>query len=425
MNKDQAIMSEEEKIVEMYKSGKTIKNICRTLHRGGVFVRNVLKGNNITVCRGKNLPIDAIVEEYQNGSSTCKIAKKYGVDASTILRHLNLNGVDASRGLYKRTSPDMEEKIILDYQSGMSMSQVGEKYGVNAVTVKNILDRQGITPRTKGGLNQINWDEIVKLYKKGNSTGKIAKLYDISVKTVCDILKRYNVKRDNRQGGYNLDRDFWKNIDTPAKAYFLGWLITDGNVWGKQVRIELGSSDEEILELFRKYTGNTSKIHRRKRVVKAKDGSTIRISYFSCVTAYCKQWVVDLNKLGIHPNKTPDFCIPEISEELLPHMLRGMIDGDGSVSKSGNLIAFYGNQANVEKFRQLLFDRFEIKFPNLRVRESVSWISWGSKRDVKTIGEYIYNDKSDLFLKRKYDRWISNPNNQSILHANTEISVQN
>src|SRR5574343_1335892 len=45
---------------------------------------------------------------------------------------------------------------------------------------------------------------------------------------------------------------------------------------------------------------------------------------------------VDLLGWGIIPRKTFNFVAPKVSDELLPHYLRGWIDGDGQVYANGN-----------------------------------------------------------------------------------------
>jgi len=39
----------------------------------------------------------------------------------------------------------------------------------------------------------------------------------------------------------------------------------------------------------------------------------------------------DLEKFGVVPRKTLLTFLPSLSPELMPHLIRGIIDGDGSI----------------------------------------------------------------------------------------------
>lgn len=39
----------------------------------------------------------------------------------------------------------------------------------------------------------------------------------------------------------------------------------------------------------------------------------------------------DLAKYGVIPRKTPHTYLPEVTEEYLSHLIRGIFDGDGSI----------------------------------------------------------------------------------------------
>ena len=45
-------------------------------------------------------------------------------------------------------------------------------------------------------------------------------------------------------------------------------------------------------------------------------------------------------------------------------------------------------------------------------------ITWSGKADIEKIGNYLYKDKEDCFLQRKYNNWIQ------IIHGNTEVITE-
>lgn len=312
----------------------------------------------------------------------------------------------------KRLDSKIEKQVINRYESGESMKSISDDLSIGITSIKNILERFEIPVRSKGGKMKLPEEMIVDLYKKQNSTGVLAKQFGVSVKTICDILKRHNVKRDNPQGAFNLDRNYFKCIDRPDKAYFLGLLLTDGNVWNKQIRIELKSDDEYILETFAKYIGRPeAKLHRR---ISSKNSTLTHLN------TYCKQWVEDLEQWSMTPNKTYTATMPILEDSMMPHLIRGIIDGDGYISKDGSQIGVCGaNFKNIEIIKNFLIDKLDInKNSIIKLNNGIYDVKWSSKKDVLKIGEYIYKDKCDCYLKRKYDRWYSKFNS----YVNPEVN---
>ena len=43
-------------------------------------------------------------------------------------------------------------------------------------------------------------------------------------------------------------------------------------------------------------------------------------------------------------------------------------------------------------------------------------VSWASKKDIKLIGDYLYKDKNNCYLVRKFNNF------ESIIHVDTEVS---
>lgn len=65
---------------------------------------------------------------------------------------------------------------------------------------------------------------------------------------ILSILKKNNIKIKKHRK-YLINEDFFNNIDTPEKAYWLGFLMADGYNSGKYIRIDI--QDEGHLEKLR------------------------------------------------------------------------------------------------------------------------------------------------------------------------------
>lgn len=300
---------------------------------------------------------------------------------------------------------ELEIKIIKHYADGVPMRFIAQELGLNTTSVFNVLRRNNVKTRTKGGIEQLDADEIIALYKSGIPSTKIASQKKVSVHTITNILEKHDVTRDNVYHNTSLKEDYWFDINTKDKAYFLGFLITDGNVIGNAVRLSLNIKDKHILETFADVTNNENKLYEDKR---------------NCVVYGVKRakWVEDLSKYGIVPNKTANVEMPILQDELMPHLIRGLIDGDGWITKRGQ-IGFCGNEKTVTQLRDYLVEKLGVH--NVKVvqsRKTLFMVGWASKCDFKTICEYIYHDKGDFYLHRKFDNY------QSVINGNTEVSSE-
>ena len=118
---------------------------------------------------------------------------------------------------------------------------------------------------------------------------------------------------------------------TPVSTYVLGYWFADGNMYtqkscGSYV-VSIGSKDVEHLEVIRNIIGA---------------GSLIRITgsdVYKLVICR-KEMYEDLLRLGGMERKSLVLTWPGVPEAFLPHVVRGYIDGDGSLiwHKSGKSV---------------------------------------------------------------------------------------
>ena len=156
----------------------------------------------------------------------------------------------------KRTDPIIENRVISEYQKGSSLAKIGELFNISPVTALNILNRHNVQLRTKGGIYKLDEVSIIEKYKSGMTCEQISQEYNVCLKTICNTLEKNGIERNNIYHNLNLINNYWENIDSYDKAYFLGYLITDGNVFGNSIRLQLSSKDEYILKVFSEKTNN-------------------------------------------------------------------------------------------------------------------------------------------------------------------------
>ncbi len=140
---------------------------------------------------------------------------------------------------------------------------------------------------------------------------------------------------------YSLDReDFFEIIDSPEKAYWLGFIAADGGLrspehgGGRRLTLNLSAKDKSHLILLNSVLGSSRPLRRWKS--KGPNGG-YRLSISSA--KMCR----DLESHGIIPRKTFSLEPPTgIPSRLNLHFIRGYFDGDGSVyvhKRSGRIRA--------------------------------------------------------------------------------------
>jgi intein-encoded DNA endonuclease-like protein len=176
-------------------------------------------------------------------------------------------------------------------------------------------------------------DQVLNLYTDQKlSADKIANLISIDRKTVFRILKRNNHHiRTSSEAAlkFTCDDNYFENINTERKAYWLGFLFADGNIGKNNNNVFLTSKDKIVIESFLKdlqYTGFiTKEIHNKYKSV---------IWKARLCSSKMKQ---DLINLGCTSAKSLTIRLPKLNDALYSHFVRGYFDGDGCVRVSRNI----------------------------------------------------------------------------------------
>jgi hypothetical protein len=198
----------------------------------------------------------------------------------------------------------------------------------------------------------------------------------------------------------NFNDDYFETIDTEDKAYFLGLLFADGNVYSarNRVQITLANEDAYILQAFADCIGYTGKMY-------------IDREKYSKLILPSKKMCADLTRLGCTPNKSLTLQFPtELPNELMHHFIRGYFDGDGHISRDKKLVnAYYHiNMTSTEEFIVVLkniLTKNNIDTGNSYKRYKNKEVSahtvYVKNKSAKNFIDYIYSNAT-LFLTRKY-----------------------
>lgn len=195
---------------------------------------------------------------------------------------------------------------------------------------------------------------------------------------------------------YKCDTTYFDIIDSPDKAYWIGFLLADGGVYKGQLWINLSKKDEVHLEAFRKSLNSTHPIKEKHR----------------CVSYYIrsKRLVYALQKYGIIERKTFNTKFPNhIPKKYVRDFIRGYFDGDGSIkfNKKRNTKVFKltGTLVLLSSIQDILISKLGLP-KNKILRSGNSYVlNYGGNNQVTTIYHYLYDD-SNLYLERKHSKFI-------------------
>jgi Mor family transcriptional regulator len=149
-----------------------------------------------------------ICQRYKNGESTHKLGRVYEVYPSTICDILTRHGILRRFGWAIRKFSDIQEiEIIVRYQNGESLYELGKVYNTNEMIILHILKRHGVARRSLSEaarkFSDIQEIEIITRYQNGENTVELCEAYDASNSCIWKILKRHGVNCRSKNGENN------------------------------------------------------------------------------------------------------------------------------------------------------------------------------------------------------------------------------
>lgn len=204
-----------------------------------------------------------------------------------------------------------------------------------------------------------------------------------------------------------IDHNYFENINSEHKAYFLGFLLSDGNISKTTNRIcfTINSQDSYILEEFKKSVGSSNQV-RHYKVFDNRTNKYYNSTIFQISSAKIKK---DLESLGINYNKTQGFNVDlNIPENLFNHFLRGVFDGDGHVSKNRARISLISTKEFLNKIVSKFFNS-SYNLINVCKNKNVFKLLIQEGQTCLDFLKYLYSDAT-IYLHRKYKLYLNMQN---------------
>ena len=260
-------------------------------------------------------------------------------------------------------SPQIADQIVIDHtQNHLGRTALSKKYGYAGANIAKLLHKRGV-------YHYVRKDAFAQLYS-------------------CD---------DN----------FFADIDHEHKAYWLGFIAADGSVSNKRLSIFLREGDKDHLDLFRQHIKSNGRI---LPITKKAGGVVLKGGknefYPQCYLGICsRKLIADLALLGIVRNKIKRTMIPAIPESMIPHFIRGLLDGDGwlSIRTKDNQkeMGFLGSHSILMGVRKILARECKVSSPRIRPAGETWKLRYTGNKQVPRIEEYLYKNAT-AYLKRKH-----------------------
>lgn len=239
------------------------------------------------------------------------------------------------------------------------------------------------------------------------------------------------MKKETRK--YNIDDNFFNEINSESKAYILGLLYADGcvynNIGSVWAKLDLMYDDRDLLYKISKEMKNECPIRRhtyKRNEYFSNQDKNYEFTHDMCrYSMRSNQIVSDLIKLGCPPAKTFKIIFPSsqiVSCDYMRHFLRGYLDGDGSLTGSPRksnskyrdtylhfFLTFTGTLNFVSGVKEYLNNNVVKFIGDIRSRWDNGYdnftLSIDGNNILEKILDWLYDD-STIFLQRKYEKYL-------------------
>lgn len=321
------------------------------------------------------------------------------------------------------TNDVSKEELQKLVDEGYRFYQIAEMYDVSPAWVTKTAKRYDIKARTSGewrcSSQKITKEELETLYiKEKVSTKRIIEKLGIGMGTLHRLFKMYGIetrtkiegKRLEKSQNVNANVSFFQN-DTAEKFYVVGLIASDGFVRGNI--ISFTSKDYELAKFFADTIGFKNAIREETHKLSSKVTYSYKVQFSSA------EIVAILLEYGVTERKSLSFFPTNVPNEFLADFLRGVFDGDGSVSflkrrDTGALSSKFTIVTASEDFALFMHKAFsELGVPINKMicdkrGNKLYSVSAGNRKSIASITKWLYGNQFEKFgLSRKKEKMIT------------------
>lgn len=300
-------------------------------------------------------------------------------------------------------------KEILDnlyHTQKMSQSEIARELGLKKYQVQYLMSKYEVKTRitkrvpTPGLLTA---EEIQRLYvDEQKSLREIAEIKGVSHAAILGFIKKNNIPTRDHSEATKIWRkrerivnvDFFTNMNTDL-AYIIGLWASDGTILDRG-SFALGMSDADVIEWVADKISYTGTIHKT-----VTDYSTKHAIQFTA-----PELLQEFEKYNLVPRKSLILEFPSLSQEMIPHYIRGVFDDDGSIRKDKYSFHFNivsGSKPFIDTVKRLIENQIggdrKIKYDS-RGNGLYTYNVYG-KDSLYKLGKWLYLDDSFGMSRKK------------------------
>lgn len=301
----------------------------------------------------------------------------------------------------KKLSLEQQRDLISKYIAGYAITILAKIYSINCSTVCDYLEYHNIPRKRRGKIRNVQSIYIIKTYRQGKTMKAISDELKVSEITILNHLKKHHIQRRDRYyyRKYSINESYFDILDTPSKAYWLGFIMADGCVFinkktkSHSLRIYIHKKDECLLTQFK----NDLQSEHPIRYIKRHNQVALDIG--------SEKIVSKLISYGCIPHKSLILEYPLFLDPLLhSHFIRGYFDGDGCIHKTnqGNLLwKLSGTYNFLKKIQDLLMQHCNVRATKIIKDRNIFNLAYGGNKQTLRIRDYLY-ENADRFMERKF-----------------------
>jgi hypothetical protein len=304
-----------------------------------------------------------------------------------------------------------KDKVIKSLKDGKSLETISlEEFKTSSTAcINNFLHKNNINPAHYSDrylyMDKTWLKEKLEEYKTPN---RIANAFDMPRTSITRWAEKFGLYSTSfsRKPKNKINEEYFHKVNTSEKAYWLGFIMADGNVYkykdetGKiQFDIKIHQDDYgHLLKLARAIDFPEDKVQKGSRYRNETE------TFFCSLRSYNKKFVDGLLKHEIIPNKTEHKKIPTLlNKKFYPDFIRGFWDGDGSIGTSTGIFCCLCKEGLLQIKKYLEENKIEVTFGNVKLKsERPAWRITVRRKTLLKFLNLIY-PKNCLSLDRKME----------------------
>lgn len=294
--------------------------------------------------------------------------------------------------------------IEMMFADGFSVRKIAQMYNLSFSYVAEIIKEHKYSIK-KEIFTKDKVEKIITLYNNGVSAKNLGIKYSISKSHIFKWAKAAGTLRtlEHSHRLHNVDEHMFDSIDTPEKAYWLGFLYADAYNYEKKGWITLALQEKDLDHIY--------------KFVYFMKGSKTSVKYIKATKAYTYKINSKYLSKVLHDKGCPQaksFIINYptwLSKDLNFHFIRGYFDGDGCLTSRSKQQEYKWSIVGTREFCEKVNELFK----ELNINLTICYISQTNNNTyelqssgnlkIQKICDQLYNN-STIHMERKYKKYL-------------------